>query len=67
MEAGEATGKGCIEFFAREHGSSGRESLRRFQGQFNRGFPTQGSLKAGQEYFDKVQFDGHTPAGGFAV
>jgi len=63
----EMHGQGCIEFFAREHGSGGRESLRRFQGQFRNGFPTQGSLQAGQEYFDKVQFDGHTPAGGFAV
>ena len=61
-------GQGCIEFFGCANGSKGSEDLRRrFQGLFNIGFPTQGSLQTGQEFFGKVQFDGNTPAGGFAV
>lgn len=53
----EMHGEGCIEFFDRAASAPDTEdvsmplALRRFTGQFKRGFPTEGSLMAGQGAF----------------
>jgi len=60
-------GQGCIKFFAFANGWKGGKAERIFEGQFNRGFPTTGSLHTKQEFFEQVQFDRHTPTVGFPV